>query len=121
MSDYHDDDVQILIEFADAPTTSAGSVGEVYRGGRARQAEPEDIEEKSRVALDKAMGAIKSMARRVAETSSSLKAHEKPSQIEVEFALKLTSEAGVYIAKAGTEASFNVKLVWEGGKDEKAG
>jgi hypothetical protein len=123
MSDYqaNDDDVQILIEFSDSPTTGAGSVGEVYRGGRGRRAEPTDIEAKSRTALDNAMSAIKGMARRVAETSSSLKAHEKPSQIEVEFALKLTSEAGVYVAKAGTEASFNVKLIWEGQKDEDAG
>ena len=59
------------------------------------------------------MAAIKSMARRVVAVSNSLDVHEKPSQIEVEFALKLPSEAGVYVAKAGTEASFNVKLIWE--------
>lgn len=119
MSDYqaNDDDVQILIEFADVDVAdvdvSTGTVDQVTRSGTRRRAAPADIEDKSRIALDRAMGAIKGMARRVAATSSSLKAHEKPSQIEVEFALKLTSEAGVYVAKAGTEASFNVKMIWE--------
>ncbi len=35
-----------------------------------------------------------------------------PSEIEVEFNLKLTSEAGVVLAKAGLESMLNVKLKW---------
>jgi hypothetical protein len=36
-----------------------------------------------------------------------------PDEVEVEFGLKLSAEAGAFIASAGTEANFTVKLTWE--------
>ena len=33
-------------------------------------------------------------------------------QVELSFGVKVTSELGVLIAKAGLESTFNVKLVW---------
>ena len=54
------------------------------------------------------------MARRVRETVDALT--DPPSQVEVEFGLKLDAEAGAFIAKVGTEAAINVKLTWEKAK-----
>jgi len=36
----------------------------------------------------------------------------KPSQVEVEFAIKLDAKAGAFLASAGAEGSLKVKLVW---------
>jgi hypothetical protein len=104
-----DEDVEIRIEFSMPEQPVGGAVGQVTRSGGAVEA----TVERSQEALSKAMGAIKQMAKRVVAVKDSLKVSERPTTIEVEFALKLDSEAGVYIAKAGVEASFNVKLVWE--------
>jgi hypothetical protein len=38
----------------------------------------------------------------------------KPSQVEVNFGIKLIAETGAIIAKAGGEANFNVKITWMG-------
>jgi hypothetical protein len=38
---------------------------------------------------------------------------DAPSEIEVEFGLKLSAEAGALIASAATEANFKVTLSWK--------
>jgi hypothetical protein len=38
---------------------------------------------------------------------------DPPDEVGVEFGLKLSAEAGAFIASAGTEANFKVKLTWE--------
>jgi hypothetical protein len=72
---------------------------------------PEDIARKSVQAVDKAMETVGDMAGRVTTTLGALA--EPPSQVAVEFGIKLDVEAGALIAKAGGEASINVKLTWE--------
>jgi hypothetical protein len=109
-----DEDVEIRVEFSAPEQPVAGTVGQV-----SREAVIEAIAERSQEALDNAMSAIHQMAKRVVAVKDSLKLSERPTTIEVEFGLKLDSEAGVYIAKAGVEASFKVKLVWERGSDDK--
>jgi hypothetical protein len=37
-----------------------------------------------------------------------------PEDVEVEFGLKFTGQAGAIIASASTEAQFRVKMVWKG-------
>lgn len=37
---------------------------------------------------------------------------ESPDGVEVEFGLKFSGQAGAFIASAGTEAQFRVKLSW---------
>lgn len=72
---------------------------------------PANIAEQSAKALDSAMNTIHHMARRVSATIDALV--DRPTQVEVEFGLKLEAEAGAFISKAGVEASLNVKLTWE--------
>jgi hypothetical protein len=110
-----DENVEIRVEFTKPVQPAAGTVGQVMRGSSGTV---EAVVDRSQEALNKAMGAIKQMAKRVLAVKDSLAVSERPTTIEVEFALKLDSEAGVYIAKAGAEASFNVKLVWERKDDD---
>lgn len=72
---------------------------------------PTDIVEKSAKALESAMNTIHGMAQRITNTVDALV--KKPSQVEVEFGIKLDGEVGALISKAGVEASLNVKLIWE--------
>jgi len=39
---------------------------------------------------------------------------DAPEDVEVEFGLKFTGQAGAFIASASTEAQFRVKMVWKG-------
>ncbi len=38
---------------------------------------------------------------------------KKPSETEIEFGLKIDAAAGAVFAKAGAEATFNIKLTWK--------
>jgi len=107
-----DDDAPILVEFT--PRAPQPGTQEVMRGWPATPAAPiANIAEQSAKAIDSAMNTIRGMARRVSETVKSLPIAERPSQIEVEFGLKLDAQAGAVVAQASTEASFNVTLTWE--------
>ncbi len=41
--------------------------------------------------------------------------HDPPDEIEVEFGLKMSAEAGAIVAAGGVEANYKVKLTWKGG------
>ena len=99
---------EILVEFAPRP------------GVRQVSFSPGDVAEKSAQALDKAMSTIRQMGHRVTETVKSINVADRPDKVALEFGLKLDAEAGAYIAKASTEASFKVTLTWEQG-DKKTG
>ncbi len=96
-----DTDAPILVEFEPAA------------GLRKAARTPEEAVQEAARALNRAMGLIHHMARRVARTVSAVPVAERPHQAEVTFGLKLDAEAGAVIAKAGMEASINVKLTWE--------
>ena len=38
--------------------------------------------------------------------------HDPPDEIEVEFGLKMSAEAGAMVAAAGVEANYKVTLTW---------
>src|SRR5579864_3072199 len=38
---------------------------------------------------------------------------KKPSETEIDFGLKIDAAAGAVFAKAGAEATFNIKLTWK--------
>jgi hypothetical protein len=76
---------------------------------------PDDIARKSAQAVDRAMETVRDMAGRVTTTLGALA--EPPSQVAVEFGIKLDVEAGALIAKAGGEASITVKLAWDKAQD----
>ncbi|MGK7928952.1 MAG: CU044_2847 family protein [Spirulina sp.] len=81
--------------------------------GRIKQVSirPEDLAAKSAEVLERAMDTIEGMAERTIQTIDRLT--NKPSEVEVEFGIKLDAEAGALIAKTGGEASLTVKLVWK--------
>ena len=41
--------------------------------------------------------------------------HDPPDEIEVEFGLKMSAEAGALVAAAGAEANYKVTLTWKRG------
>lgn len=107
-----DDDAPILVEFK-AQRPQAGAQ-EVMRGGLPSASEmAANVADQSVKALSTAMNTIHGMARRVTDTIKALPISQRPSQIEVEFGLKLDAQAGAVVAQAGTEASFTVKMTWE--------
>ena len=99
------EDVPILVEL------------EVQPGMEEVSLTPDDLLRKSEVALNNAMGAICQMARRTYSVVRALPIAERPAEIEVDFNLKLTAEAGVVLTKAGLESTINVKLKWQRDED----
>jgi len=100
----------ILVDFKG----SGGSIGQV-----SRSTSPQDITtqvvEQSQHAINAAMGTIRLMANRTIATLDTMA--NKPSQVEVEFAIKLDAKAGAFLASAGAEGSIKVKLVWDRDKE----
>jgi Trypsin-co-occurring domain 1 len=93
------DDTTIIVEFA-----PSGGMKQVSLS-------PQDVAEKSAEALDKAMATIRKMAQKTMVTIDTLT--NKPTEVELEFGIKLNTEAGAIIAKTSGEASLKVKLIWE--------
>ncbi len=99
-------DVTILVDFGE----DGGGLVPVSRGGGRMGEVTGELVEKSKEAIDQAMDTIQGMA---AKTIAAAKAiAEPPDAIEVEFGIKLDAEVGAMVAKAGTEASITVKMVW---------
>jgi len=112
MTDLPEDDLEIiLVDFKG----SGGSVGQVSRSTSPEEITKQLVEQSQR-AVNGAMGTIRLMANRTIATLDTM-AH-KPSQVEVEFAIKLDAKAGALLASAGTEGSLKVKMVWNREKDK---
>lgn len=94
-----DEDAPVLVELTPGP------------GVRKASLSVDEIAKKSADALDRAMNTVHHMARRLHATIDALV--EPPSEVEAAFGLKFDAESGVLIAKAGLEASINVKLTWK--------
>jgi hypothetical protein len=90
----------ILIEVEDA------SGGPVTRGLR-----PDQVVEAVGNSFEAAIEAIKPAAVAVAGRFRDFVG--APEDIEIEFGLKFTGQAGAIIASASTEAQFRVKMVWK--------
>jgi hypothetical protein len=95
-------DVPILVEFTPQPGLKQTS-----------RISPDNIAEKSMQAISNAMSAIYQMAQHTQGVIRALPVPERPSELEVEFNIKLTTEAGVLLAKAGAESTLHVKLIWK--------
>jgi len=57
-----------------------------------------------------ALNNIKSAAAQLRETLASLAT--PPDNCEISFGIKFSASAGVILAKAGTEANFQIKMSW---------
>jgi hypothetical protein len=104
---FRDEDAsrRVLVEFA-----STGGVEKV-------SISPTALAEQSAAALDSAMDTIREMARRLHEALE--EAPVRPEAVELAFGLKLDAAAGAFLARAGAEATLNVKLSW--GKTKSGG
>jgi|SRR6267378_7091025 len=71
---------------------------------------PADIVEKSAQAVDRAMVTVSALAKKFCATVDSLAV--RPTDVTLEFGLKLDIEAGALIARTGVEANMNVTLSW---------
>ena len=67
--------------------------------------------ERSAVALARAMDTVRNMAIRFRATVEDIP--YSPSEVSLEFGIKLDAEAGALVARTGVEATLNVKLVWK--------
>lgn len=93
----------ILIEW---PGQQPGAV----RASRAERLEA--VQEQSQKALNLAMGIIRGMAYRIAQTMDKFEDKVRPNEAEVEFGITLDAEVGAMLAKASTGAQIKIKLKW---------
>jgi hypothetical protein len=93
------DDTTILVEFPPEPGMRQVSITQF------------DLPQKSAEAVNKAMESIRQMAQRTILTIDALT--NKPSLVELEFGIKLSTQAGALIAKTSGEGNIKVKLVWQ--------
>jgi Trypsin-co-occurring domain 1 len=70
-----------------------------------------DLAEKSRQALDKSLGIIQAVTRRVHQLKENMP--NSPDELTFQFGIKLDAEAGAMIAKSGVEASIHLTLSWK--------
>ncbi|ASC70472.1 hypothetical protein XM38_014110 [Halomicronema hongdechloris C2206] len=78
---------------------------------RPQQLKPQELAVKSAQALDQAMGTIQGVANCTSETLGKLA--QSPSEVEIEFAIKVDAEVGALIANGRQEGNLRVKLVWK--------
>ncbi len=98
-NDTVEQDEPILFEFSIQPGEEEASLPSVR-----------DLPQKSAEALNQAMGTIKTMAKRTLETIDTLT--NKPTEVEVEFGIKVDVAAGAIVSKVGGEGNIKVKLKW---------
>ena len=103
-----------LIEF---PLENGGSIiVEVdepeSEGGVVRAARPGEIAAKASETFEAALERIKPAAGAIIAKLRSL--GDSPDEIEVEFGLKLSAQAGAFVASVGGEAHYKVTLKWRG-------
>jgi len=94
-----EDGAVVLVEAAEAPG------GAVTRGGRAEAAVIEAGD-----SLERVLGRVGPVVKGIV---SELRASaEWPDELEIEFAVKVSADSNVIIARAGGEANFRIALRW---------
>jgi hypothetical protein len=79
----------------------------VTRGGR-----PAEVVTKAGENLEQVLGKVGPAVQGI--VSELRTAADWPDEVEVEFAVKLSTDANVIIARAGGEANFRIVLKWSG-------
>ena len=77
----------------------------------ARSLRSGELSEKIVSNFEGTLEAIKHAAVSVASNFRNLA--DAPAELEVQFGIKLSGQAGAFIASASTEAQFQVKIVWK--------
>lgn len=86
-------------------------------GGITRAARTDGIPEKAKQTFEAGLDKVRSMASVLLEKLRALA--DSPDEVEVEFGVKMNSEMGAIIAKAGVEAHYRVTLKWKRAADGK--
>lgn len=99
-----DDNTKIYLETAkdEIKKGDGGLFAPVASSGR--------VIEKAKDFLDSSFNQIKVFANGIADSIKNL--DTAPDEIEVEFAVKFSADAGVIISSVSSEASITVKLKW---------
>jgi predicted RNase H-like HicB family nuclease len=71
---------------------------------------PAELVQRSSEALDAASATIREMARKFGQELADMPI--KPRELQMEFGVKLTVEAGAFVAKAGGEGALTVRMTW---------
>jgi len=107
-----------LIEF---PLQDGGAVlvqvDEPLPGGVVKAARPGEVIKKAGQTFEQALDKIKPAASVIISRLRGLA--DPPDEIEVEFGLTLSAETGAFVAAAGAEANYTVKLTWKRGEDRE--
>lgn len=77
---------------------------------------PTDVSEKATSTFESTLASVKPAIMAIASTFRGLV--DAPEEVEIEFGLKFTGQAGAIIASAETEAHFQMRMVWKRGKAE---
>ncbi|MDG4779393.1 CU044_2847 family protein [Micromonospora sp. WMMD961] len=81
-------------------------IGDEYTSTRPAQQKAEELFVKAQSVIEGMVASTAEMMRSAAYRAA------RPSQVEVQFGLKFSTQAGVIFASAASEASLNVKLVF---------
>ena len=71
----------------------------------------EEVPEKARQSFEAALDKVRPAAAAIIKKLRAL--HDPPDEVEVEFGLKMSAEAGAFVAAAGVEANYKVTLTWK--------
>lgn len=101
-----------LVEF---PLQDGGSilveVEEPEKEGIVRAGRGNEVVQKIQYTFEEALSSIKPAAETIIDNLRNLRL--APDEINVEFGLKLSAEAGAFFASASTEANFAITLSWK--------
>ena len=79
-------------------------------------ASDDKITEKKEAFLDKSLAQVKNFAGKVAKNLKDTKLDLD--EFEVEFGIKFTMDAGIFISSVGTETDMKVKIKWKSNKNK---
>ena len=69
---------------------------------------------KTKEFLTESFEQVKAFSNGISESISTMEL--KPDEIEIEFAVKFSADAGIIISSIGTESSVTVKMKWDKGR-----
>ena len=102
-----------LIEFPleDGSTILVESNEPEPEAGIVRAARPVEVIVRASQTFEHAIDVVRPAAATILNKLRAL--HDQPDEIEVEFGLKINVEAGAFVASAGMDANYTVRLKWK--------
>jgi len=74
---------------------------------------PKAVEEKSQESIDSAMFVIQEISKKVIDTVEASSEEHRPSQVQLAFGLRLTTDGRAVITKSEKETNLKVTLTWK--------